>query len=676
MAANTGVYYARDILHWQARDLWDRIADRRPFLLRFDDGEIDTTWAQTMFSWYYWNIVRRWPDTPLLVKHHLNGAAVSKGVENKLQQRLKESMREVHPDVPINVIYKMFPEATNALHNDTVRWGGPYENSADALDILDMIDHPDVLKAMDEFDGTKRGVVKLYKSGEHVFATDRKLGRSSLVQMHRNGQTKRAQVHQMNLARGFVSEINQRIFRMCIPVGYAHGLKRLSYTLMDSRTGSIAQIATTVPVEQSELYNREMQLVTYMVKHVGKEDCGATEGIPWTVRRSDLDDVLVGIYYKTESGSWRPIKKSDAHLCDKTIEIRNPATCMHPKDGHVCRFCIGDSVKDIDEHANPGFMLTIEQNRDTTQNTISTKHLLDSAVGESYTVDPFYRDYLDNEVDPNELVFAAPMYAKHVTLRLHVSDFLSLADISALPERALRNPSKVSEIREVDFIIDHGDNRQPEHILVPTCKGSFRPYLSRDMLAYMSEHGYLVDNQWVTVDMVDWDNNAAIMVFPQRRSSTLELLKDMKTAIFMTDAKSRLKAKRDINDPEVLADCLREVSELSNRKFTVNLSITAVIMYCMMVRSIRNNDFRLPKPWTLRAFAPQSKVMSGRSLSAKFAYSRQYEIIPEPNSYINRTRPDHNFDHLVVDVDAWNERNRIEADRMGYNNLDVGGRTE
>lgn len=670
MSRAAEVFYARDILHWQARDLWDRIQDKRLILLRFDDGEIDTTWAQTMFSWYYWNIVRRWPDTPLLVRHHINGQPVSKDIENKLQQRLKESLREVHPDIPINTIFQMFPEATNALHNDTVRYGTPYENTVDALDLLDIVDHPDIVKATAEFDGTKKGVDRLYKVSEKVMATSPDLRRSTLIQMHRNGQTKRAQMHQMVLSRGFCSEINQRIFHQCVLPGYVQGLKRLSYALMDSRTGSIAQIATTVPVEQSELYNREMQLVTYVLHSVDQQDCGASEGIPWTVRRADLDGVLVGIYYKLDDGSWRSIKKSDAHLCDKTIEIRTPAMCLNPNDGVVCRCCIGDAVKDIDPAANPGFMLTIEQNRDTTQNTISTKHLLNSAIGESFVIDPFYRMYFDNEVDPNELVFAEPMWSKVITLRFHVSDFLSLADISAVPERALRNPSKVSEVREVEFVIDHGDNRAVEHILVPASKGSFRPYLSRDMLAHMAEHGYSVDNQWVSVPMLHWDVNTGILVFPQRRGSTLELLKDMKTAIFMTDAKSRLKAKRDINDPEVLADCLREVSELSNRKFTVNLSITSVIMYCMMVRSIRNNDYRLPKSYTLRAFAPQSKIMAGRSLSGKLAHSRQYELIPEPNSYINRTRPNHSFDHLIVDVEAWNKRNKEEADKMGYNNLD------
>ena len=658
---SNGIEYARDVMYLDEHRLWELIEDREPFVLRFDDGEIDVTWASTMVSWYLWNIVRRWPDMPFLTKHHLGNNPVSNGIINKLQQRLRQSVREVHPDIPINDIYKMYAEGVNALHNATVINGTPYENTADALDLLDIVDHPGIQKALSEFDGTKRGVDRLYKVSERILNTDPALN-SGLVKMHRNGQTKRAQVHQLVLSRGFCSEINQRIFPTCVTPSYGLGFKRISHMLMDSRTGSIAQIATTVPVEQSELYNREMQLVSYMVKHIDKNDCGTEEGIPWSVQRSDLDAVLVGIYYKTTTG-WRAIKKSDSHLVDQTILIRNPATCMHPDDGVVCRYCVGDAVADIDDEANPGFMLTIEQNQKTTQNTISTKHLLNSAEGEVYVIDPFYRKYIDNEVDAHEIVLAEPMWDKGIQLRFRDKDFISVTDISTMPERAVRNAAKITEIRDMEMIIDYGDGRNPDKVLVPTSKGGFRPYLSGEMIRYMSERGYDSSEGWITVNMMEWDVNTPILVFPQRRSSTLELLKSMKTAVFMTDAKSRLKAKRDINDPEVLSDCLREVSEISNLKFNINLSITAVIMYCMMVRSIRHSDYRLPKPWTTRQFCPQSKIMTGRSLTPKLAHSRQYEIIPDPRSYNNRARPNHNFDHLVVDVDAWNRKNAEEAER-------------
>lgn len=657
----TGIVYARDVLFMSEEEIWSKVNDRRPHVLRFDDGEIDSTWGQNMFSWYYWNILRRWPDTTFSMKLHLGGQAVSKGMENKLQRRIKEALRECHPDIPINTIFTMYAEATNALHNAVVLYGMPHEATVDALDLLDIVDHPGIQEALGKFDGTKKGIATLYRTCEKILQTAPELTHSCLVRMHRNKQPKAAQVHQLMFSRGFCSETSQLIFAEAVRPGYVHGYRRIADTLMDSRTGSIAQIATTVPVEQSELYNRELQLITYVLHTVDPHDCGTDEGIPWHVQRSDLDSVLVGIYYKTTNG-WRPIQKSDSHLCDKTITIRNPATCMHPDDGTVCRYCIGDAVAEIDPNANPGFLLTIEQNRKTTQDTISTKHLLASAIGEAYVIDPFYRNYLDNEVDSHELMLATALASKHVILRFHVRDFTSVTDISSNPERSLRNPSHATEIHEMEMEIDHADGRQPERIMVPTSKGSFRPYLSRDFLQYMIDNGHDVDNGYVVVDMMQWDPDVPIMIFPQRRGSTLELLKDMKSAIFMTDATSRLKAKRDINDPEVLSDCLREVSEISNRKFDVNLSITAVIMYCMMIRSARQNDFRLPKPWTPRQFSPQSKVMNGRSLGAKFAHSRQFEVIPDPRSYVHRTRSNHTFDSLIVNIDECNRRNQMDAD--------------
>lgn len=660
----SSMYYARDILYWSEDDMWHRVKDRRPFILRFDDGEIDTTWGQTMFSWYYWNLHRRWPDAPLEMKHHLCGQPVSKEIENKLQQRAREAVMSVHPDIKAREFYRMFAESTNAISNATAARAVAYENSADALGMLKIYDHPEIQQALREFDGSKRSLQRLYATGDRVMQTAPDLAHDSQIRMYRNGQSKRAQVHQYYLSRGFCSDIHQRIFPRAVRPGYVSGIKKVSEWLMDSRTGSIAQLATTVPVEQSELFNRESQLITYVLHRMDREDCGCEDGIPWEVDRSDLDTVLPGVYHKTERG-WVPIRKSDRHLLGQRIEIRSPFTCMHPDDGVVCQKCIGDSARDMDDEANPGFMMTIEMNKDTTQDTISTKHMLASANGEVFNVDPFYTAYITNEINPSELTLAPEIWNALIQVRFHTNDFLSLADITAVPERALAEPSRISEIGEMELTIDRQDGLRPERLVVPVSKGSLRPHISKELMQYMVDNGFDVMGDWVTVDLKQWPSENTMLTFPERRSSTLELLRDFKTAIFMTDRASRLRAKRDINDPEVLSDCLKELSDISNRKFTVNLSITMVIMYCMTVRSIRQSDYRLPKPWTSRMFCPQSRIMTGRSLSGKLAHSRQYELIPDPRSYVDKMRVGHNFDHLLLNVDEWRQRNIEELESRG-----------
>ena len=60
---------ARSLLAFDSIALWDILTGK--FTLVFDDGELEVTARETLYSFYAWNLHREYPNTPLLKKHHV-----------------------------------------------------------------------------------------------------------------------------------------------------------------------------------------------------------------------------------------------------------------------------------------------------------------------------------------------------------------------------------------------------------------------------------------------------------------------------------------------------------------------------------------------------------------------------------------------------------------------------
>lgn len=642
-------FYARDLIYWPKTKLWALIEDRERFTLKFDDGEIETTFAQTLISWYFWDFHRTYPELSIDIKYHIFDENLTKALQNKLEQRAMDAVLEIYPDEDLESLYRISRLASEALHNDIVMEGEEYQDTMDALDLLQLHQHPKLRKILDNISDNKHQVNQSYQEYREVLAKDPSLNYNGLAVCMRSGQVKVGQLLQVCAFRGYCSEIDQRIFQNMVWPSFMVGLKRKSFHMMDSRSASQADMATTEPVKKTEYYNRQLQLVTYVVKYVSQTDCGSRETIPWEVVSSDLDKILPGKYYFDEDGSMKMVRKSDRHLVGRIINIRSPALCHHPDDGVICKYCLCENAQRIQKNTNAGFAFTVTQNETISQDVISTKHHLISATSEKYDIDDHYLPFINNDGDEKEIALAKNMWTKHVRVRFNARDIPRLADITLFNELAGADPTRISNIKEMVFLVDNGDKNIAETI-IPVSSGSYRPYLSSEFIQYMKDNGFGTASKYIEVDLGNWDNTAPLLRFPDRRGSTLELMEEVRSEIFMSSKTGKLKIRADLNNPEILAMCIRDISDLTNRKFSVNLGIVELILYAMMARDPKNGDYRLPKKGTGRYFAPQMKIMNGRSLSAKTSYERQYEMVGDPKAYIHKFRPNYPFDHLLLNV--------------------------
>lgn len=654
--------YARELINWQEREIWTHADDKEKFVLVFDDGELVTGWPQVLVSWYFWQYHREYVDIPIELKHFLWDDRLEPGLEDKLRNRGMNSVRVRYPDVDKEDLQATAYRLSNMLHNAFTGEGERYQSSVDALSLLEIHRDPDISKALNETRHTKAGINELYSRINRVLMEKPSLRFNPMVAANRNKQIKIAQFDQVVGSRGFCSEIDQTIFPTMVSSGFSRGLHKLSHFLMCSRDASKAMQATDDPVKQTEYYNRELQLFTFVVKKIYVGDCGSTETIPWQVQADELDTILPGKNYVDEDGTIKMISASDRHLKDRVIQMRNVASCWHPEDGTICSTCMGQIGWSVQKGTNLGHAGTVTQNERVSQDVISTKHLLISATSEGFDVDPFYAEYLVNAGDISEIMLSTGVWDKHVEIEIDLADIPRLSDITVMKNLSNAELAKFSVIRSITMLIHNDDEEKTvTTVIIPTCHGSYRPFLTDAVVKHMLDYGYETMGKKIKVDLMNWDNAESILRFPERHQSTLELMAELKSALFMSTKESKAKLRYDLTDPDILSMAMKDMCEMTNRKFSVNLAIVELVLYAMMSRDPANGDYRLPKKGTGRWFDAKSNIMNGRSLSVKSSYEQQYEMLQTATSYTNPVRADHPFDHLLVDVEGWKRKHRRDG---------------
>lgn len=653
------VVYARELLHWTFDELWFKEEDYDRFILQFDDEQIETTWQETIPSWLFWKFHREYPDTPLLCHSHVMGEFLSPALQQKLLERGKADVRSAYDGVDDEDLNLIAYQITNDCHNLAVGDLEPYAGTLDALAFLQIYRDEKIqgIRRQIYEDSSKRTVNKIYRRIREILMYDKEYRSNPIAISLNQGTIKQGQLLQIIGMRGYCSEINQKIFSNIIPVGFMEGLTRASFYAMESRSASTAMLSTDDPVKMTEYYNRELQLLNYGVTEIDFEDCGSDETIPWKVSESDLDQSLAGKYYMLD-GAPVLIRKRDRHLIGKTIELRTPMYCHHEDDATVCKYCLGEVAHSFQRDANVQYQATVEQNETVSQGTISVKHLLMSAESDSYVIDPYYASFFDNSSNDKDITLAPEIWQKHgVKLVFDRKDIFRLSDILTTDDFSKHDVSTFAKIRTVTLIYQDGHQKEPVAQPVPMNHGSYAPFLTAEFLSYIRDYSYDIVEGNIEVSMEHWPEGEVIFRLPERRSTVLEAAIMLKKEIFAIgdeakDAKLRL--RMDLRDPMMLSKALRDISELTNSRFSVSLPIIELVMLAMSARDPDNGDYRLPRKGTGAKFATQVALMNGRSLAAKAAYQRQYEMVVSPDSYLIEDRPDHPFDEFLVPMGTRN----------------------
>lgn len=663
-------YKVRDLIKLPLDDLWN-LPDGQ-IQLEFDDGVIQTTMRETIFSVYLMEFHRRWPKTPALKdRHHIGGRWLDSTTHLKLLENgMWDAYEAYGGELDIEELSRIAYETTNRLYNDFTYRLEAYVNSINILDFLDVLDHPEVAAANREVKPNRASIARTHDRIEAVLKDPNELKGNSIARGVKSRLVSLDQTLQCVGPRGYIADIDSTIFRYPILTGYVEGLRGHYELLIESRSAARALLFSRDQIKDSEYLNRQLQLLCATFRRVHGvspqlgdhnellpirrewRDCGSTTYRPFTVRSNDLE-TLSGKYYLNSEGGLSSISPSDRHLIGKTIQLRSILDCQLPDPNGCCATCFGDIALNIPGYTNVGHVSASVLGELITQNLLSTKHLERSSTVVELPLTDFDKKFIRLGLDANTIRLSPDLNGKQVKLLIKADEAKNLSDIRFAKSIRDLTLSRVTELTDVTLEITHRSG-SVEEVTVPVSVGSRRSSLNHMMLEYIRQHGWEVNerNEYV-IDLKDWDREEPIFELAFRNINTVDFMKEVERIFKSTGRKSDGRGgRKDTGAPlKSYQDPWAAVVafyEFVNGTLSVNLAHLELVVYCIMVVSAAENNYWLPRPGTTYEIEKFHNIMSMRSMAVLLSFQGHAQAIYDIRSYTVTDRPSHPMDILIV----------------------------
>ena len=658
----------RDLLHRPMDDLWgiEGVYDnenRQKIIVVFDDGEVETTWQETIYSVYTWEFHRRYPLTPMLKSHHVNTILGGKRLGSKTHLELLGSVMFTTYDVYqdkvedqrklLDDLRKLTYQLTNHMYNDLTYRLGSYVVSLDIIDFINIDSNPAVSKANSEVESNQDSIDSCYKTIQHELLTSPALANNPIALAVKSKLADTNQVNQCVGPRGYLTDNDSNIFPNAILRSYTKGIRKFHDSLIESRMASKALIFSKAPLQEAEYFSRRLQLMCQVVQRLHWGDCGSASYLHWKVRDRELDEngqvvfggdlhQIVGSTYLDDDNKLKYVKADDRHLIGRTLKLRSALGCAHPDPYGICATCFGELSLSVPEHTNIGHMCGTSMTQKSSQSVLSVKHVDGSSVVEGIVLGPHDKKYLKVGSDDNSYLLSENLKGKSVKLIIEASRASNITDILEIANVEDLSISRVSELLELGFLIEGKGG--VEQTALPVNIGRRLASMTYPMLRYLRKNRWVVDERGnYVVDMKDWDWSQPILSLPLKHINMSDHSKDI--ANMLEASVDEMHHRDKAVSPAAL---LAELYDLVNSKLSVNLQVLAVVVYGSMIRSADEDDYALPKPWTKNGLGVMTQSMLKRSLAATMAFQGHRDAILSPVSFTLMNRPDHPMDGLLV----------------------------
>lgn len=656
---------ARQLLMYPIETLWNSLAGE--FILVMDDGEILTNARAVLYSSYFWEYHRVFPNTPLLLKHHvesvLKGKSLSANTHTDLLSNIyidvinnNDMADPAKRQIPMRMVYQI----TNNLYNDLIIKCRSSIVSIDILDFIEVLEQPEVSKAMATVVATPESIEETYNIITNTLMNSPALKENLLSIMVKSKLVNRNQVLQCLGPRGYPTDINSVIFPTPILRGYTQGLRSMHDLMIESRSCAKSLFFAEQPLQDAEYFARRLQLLAMTVENVHYNDCGSEEYLVMRVKppiyengkmvyEGDLENMIGKYYLDEESNTIKCITRQSTHLNDKMIKIRSvTAGCKHPDPAGLCYICLGKLADNVTNGTNIGHASGATLTQQTSQSVLSTKHLDGSSVLEPIMLDadarPFFivnQDTSSYHMNPDVL-----SHAQTVKLIVADSDLFGLNDINLIKNVRDISISRISKIDTVSVEITNGDITESYPVSV-LFKGRYG-MLTHEFLEYIKEFKWRTDSLNNAVfDITSLPNDVPIITLPNKQYSMSDHSASVANII-----EARIADLTERGEEATAAGTLIELFDTVNDKLKVNLSLLDVLIYSAMVISGENNNYGLPKPGTTKGLGVTTRTIPNRSLSAAYAFEDVYETITKPKSFFDFGRPSHPMDVYVMPKEA------------------------
>lgn len=522
---------AGKLLNYSTQELWDRL--RGEFIVVFRDGELITNHKEVIYSSYVWDYHRKYPNTPLLMSHHIKSlnkdGETAASAHLKLINNVLWSVYDAYANVPdrqalLDDLSRLGYEITNRMYNELSTRLEEYVTSLDIVDFIAITKFPAVEKALDEMLPSEEGISDIASMLQRQLKSEPAFKENPLAIAIRTGIARMGQALQCLGPRGYLTDVDSNIFKYPITSSYIQGIRSLHDSMIESRSASKALMNSSKPLQDSEYFSRRQQLICQNVKNLHLGDCGSQEYLLWHVKAeyevggkkipSDLSTIAGKYYLDETTNRLNVVRESDKHLIGKTIKMRSIiAGCRHTDPYGVCEVCYGETALAVPMNANIGHIACVSMTSVLGQLILSTKHYDGSSTVEGIVLKPSDKKYLTTETNGYRYFLNDKLKSKNVKIYVNVHEATGLPDIKLVQNVLQLNISRISEFEQI--LLSVGDAKSQEILSLDVHVSARHSSMSHDFLKYIKEKGYAItEDGKYEFDMSDWDYSLPIFILP------------------------------------------------------------------------------------------------------------------------------------------------------------------
>lgn len=620
-----------------------------PMEVMFDDGVLLTTIRKSIYSSYMWDAYIHYPHGPALKSHHIGDARLGMDTHLELMNRVLWDTFDAYKGIlDLELMCRQIYQAINRLYNVMSYNLEEYITSISILDFIGVSEHPKIKEIIANTDPTSFSVENYcYPRAKDIILKDPSLKDNAVAIVARNGLVSMGQVLQTCVVRGAVADIDERIFRHPIMSNFTSGLTQFHDSLTESRSAAKALSFTQEPLQEVEYFNRKMQLMAGVVMRLHRGDCGSKHYVRWHVHSGDLSK-LAGHYYEGEDGKLHVIRVSDKHLIGKTIMKRSTLLCVHPDPQGICAACMGELSLSVPLGDNPGHFAATAMGEQAAQRVLSTKHLDGNSSATGKELSSYEQRFLRTEEDTNILKVSRDLIGKNVKLILNGKETEQLSDVTYVERVTDLQTGSITSLTEIRFVVVN-DNGTEEISPITINVGSRHPSLTHEALAYVKEKSWsLTSSGNVVIDMSDWNNDLPLFELPLRHTNMLDSMKSIERFMRASTSSSDATSGPTLRDYDTLEEALRALYELVTSMLSVNAAHLEILLKSLTIRSEEHRDYRMPRVGNAFVVGAFDTIIENRSLSAAMAYERHRQVLTSTSTLLNKNRPDHPLDALML----------------------------
>lgn len=642
---------ARDIVNMETVELWS-IPDG-PLEVEFDDGVLETNGKATKLSWYFWPFFRLDPEVPICMHHHIGKGHFTKDLQLKVLGRclfdvyLYRMRKYQQPPVhPIEMFSLMAMQAINRLYNELTYLLEEYVTGLSAEDFLEVIDHPRIKANNALIRDNYESIEAAYIANEKVLKDITAFPNNRLALFVRTGIGSVAQVNQNITAVGYRTAANSKMFGIPLLENFAEGVTSAYGHLIESRSASKAVLYTHSPLQKTQYYNREMQLLACAVTELHHfTNCGTKRTIEFPVRHNKDLAVLDGKWMVLEDGQLELIRPTSKHLIGTTVKYRSVIQCEHPHPTGCCSVCYGELCHSVPNFTNIGSLSIIEVCERISQIVLSTKHLDQNAKLEEFEFHGVEAKYMTIHGVDSKIKLKPWVVPHNPKLRLNAQALPNLALLGLMDDISTLNPDSIGELVSVSLVHDIRDGQTI--IPISVSMGSRRAVMTHELMRYLKDvPGKLVSKNEYEIDLVGWDPVKPLLQLPNKHRNMLEYKNTVENFIKAHNEYER-RLNKQLSDQDI-SEALVEFVDIVGAKLTINIVHLETTLYSTMIRAAAQEDYRLPKPYTPREFGKYADIMSRRSLAPAMAYQGHRRVLYDIENFMATERPSSPMDPILA----------------------------